>query len=98
MFAMKVLRKDKIKMDNKVENIMTERRILEMVNHPFIIKMHSAFQSVRLIGLNSLYIEALSAYSIRVLCRRRTVLPTLKAKKIPRTDCQVLLLRDPTWH
>lgn len=43
MFAMKVLRKDKIKMDNKVENIMSERRILEMVNHPFIIKMHSAF-------------------------------------------------------
>ena len=46
MFAMKILRKDKIKMDNKVEQIITERRILEKVNNPFIIKMHSAFQSV----------------------------------------------------
>ncbi len=43
MYAMKVLRKDKIKLDNKVEQIMIERRILEKVNHPFIIKMHSAF-------------------------------------------------------
>ena len=43
MYAMKVLRKDKIKMDNKVEQIMTERRILESINHPFLIKMHSAF-------------------------------------------------------
>lgn len=47
MYAMKILRKDKIKLDNKVEQIMTERRILERVNHPFIIKMHSAFVSVR---------------------------------------------------
>ena len=49
MFAMKILRKDKIKLDNKVEQIMTERRILESVNHPFIVKMHSAFVSVRFI-------------------------------------------------
>lgn len=49
MFAMKVLRKDMIKLDNKVEQIMTERRILENVNHPFIVKMHSAFVSVRFI-------------------------------------------------
>lgn len=48
MYAMKVLRKDKIKMDNKVEYIMTERRILERINHPFLIKMHWAFASVRL--------------------------------------------------
>jgi len=46
MFAMKVLRKDKIKLDNKVEQIMTERRILEKVNHPFLVSMHSAFESV----------------------------------------------------
>lgn len=48
MYAMKVLRKDKIKLDNKVEQIMTERRILEKVHHPFIISMHSAFESVSL--------------------------------------------------
>jgi serine/threonine protein kinase len=43
MYAMKVLRKDKIKEDNKVEQILTERRILERINHPFLIKMHWAF-------------------------------------------------------
>jgi len=43
IFAMKVLRKDKLKLDNKVEQILTERRILEKTNHPFIVKMHSAF-------------------------------------------------------
>ncbi len=43
IFAMKVLRKDKIKLDNKVDQIMTERRILEKINDPFMIKMHSAF-------------------------------------------------------
>lgn len=46
---MKVMRKDRIKRDNKVLQIMTERRILEQIqgsNHPFIVKMHSAFQSV----------------------------------------------------
>jgi len=31
MYAMKVLRKDKIKEDNKVEQILTERRILEQI-------------------------------------------------------------------
>ena len=51
LYAMKVMRKDRIKRDKKVMQIMTERRILESVqdnNHPFIIKMHSAFQSVSL--------------------------------------------------
>ena len=46
LFAMKVMRKDKIKRDNKVMQIMTERRILEQIqvdNHPFIVKIHSAF-------------------------------------------------------
>jgi serine/threonine protein kinase len=49
LYAMKVMRKDKIKKDNKVAQIMTERRILETLQagkHPFIVKIHSAFQSV----------------------------------------------------
>ena len=43
---MKTLSKDKIKKDNKVENILNERVILETVHHPFIIQMKYAFQNV----------------------------------------------------
>ena len=37
LYAMKTLSKAKIKRDNKVENILNERAILEKVSHPFII-------------------------------------------------------------
>lgn len=46
LYAMKTLSKQKIKKDNKVENILNERRILERVSHPFIIQMKYAFQNV----------------------------------------------------
>lgn len=46
IYAMKTLSKAKIKRDNKVENIINERRILEKVSHPFIIKMNGAFTNV----------------------------------------------------
>ena len=37
IYAMKTLSKHKIRKDNKVENILNEREILERVSHPFII-------------------------------------------------------------
>jgi len=43
---MKTLSKAKIKKDNKVENILNERAILERVAHPFLIKIKYAFQNV----------------------------------------------------
>lgn len=46
IYAMKTLSKAKIKRDNKVENILNERAILEKVSHPFIIQMKYAFQNV----------------------------------------------------
>ena len=39
------MQKEKIKGDNKVRQIMAERKILEEVRNNFIIKMHSAFES-----------------------------------------------------
>lgn len=56
---------------------MTERRILERVNHPFIIKMYGAFVSVRFITLTS-KLEALSTFSTRILSRWRVVLPVVE--------------------
>lgn len=51
---MKTLSKAKIKRDNKVENILNERAILEKVSHPFIVQMKYAFQNVRLSNYNQL--------------------------------------------
>ena len=45
IFAMKCLKKEQIKRENKVRHVMNEREILQTVRHPFIVKMHWAFQS-----------------------------------------------------
>ena len=43
LYALKVLKKAEIIRRNQVEHTMTERRILENVNHPMIVKMDYAF-------------------------------------------------------
>ena len=43
LYALKALKKAEIIRRNQVEHTMTERRILENVRHPFIIKMDYAF-------------------------------------------------------
>lgn len=45
LYALKVLKKAEIVRRNQVEHTMTERRILENIRHPFIVKMDYAFQS-----------------------------------------------------
>lgn len=44
-YAMKILKKKMVEQRNQVEHTMSERRILEAINHPFIVKMDYAFQS-----------------------------------------------------
>jgi serine/threonine protein kinase len=43
---MKVLNKDKIMAQNLVKYAMTERNVLSITNHPFIVKLNYAFQSL----------------------------------------------------
>ena len=43
LYAMKVLKKKFIRMKKQVNNTWTERKILEKINHPFIVKMNYAF-------------------------------------------------------
>jgi len=45
LYAMKVLKKDEFRRRGQLEHAKTEQKILEMLHHPFIIRMHSAFQS-----------------------------------------------------
>ena len=45
IYAMKVLKKKAMIKRNQVSHIKTERRIMELIDHPFIIKLRYAFQS-----------------------------------------------------
>ncbi len=44
-YALKILKKAEILKRNQFEHTMAERRILQSVNHPFVVKMDYAFQS-----------------------------------------------------
>ncbi|CDW83472.1 UNKNOWN [Stylonychia lemnae] len=45
LFAMKVMEKSFVMNDGKFRQVMCERQIMETLNHPFIVKLHWAFQS-----------------------------------------------------
>lgn len=45
IYAMKVLKKKHMIKRNQVEHIKTERKILELIDQPFIIKLKFAFQN-----------------------------------------------------
>lgn len=67
-FALKEMSKIKIYMKKSVQSIMNERKYLEMLNYPFLINMHYAFESE-----DSLYIvmDFLSGGDLRYhLCKR----------------------------
>lgn len=45
VYAMKVLKKKAMIKRNQVQHIKAERQIMEIINHPFIIKLRYAFQN-----------------------------------------------------
>ena len=45
IFAMKVLSKSNVVKRKQVEHTRTERRVLGVANHPFIVTLHYAFQT-----------------------------------------------------
>lgn len=45
VFAMKMLRKDDIIKRNQAEHTKSERKVLEVVAHPFVVALHYAFQT-----------------------------------------------------
>ncbi|CAG9320119.1 unnamed protein product [Blepharisma stoltei] len=45
LYAMKVLRKEKIMGQNLIKYAMTERHVLSYINHPFIVSLNFAFQT-----------------------------------------------------
>jgi serine/threonine protein kinase len=45
IYAMKILKKKAMIKRNQVTHIKTERKIMELVDHPFIVKLRYAFQN-----------------------------------------------------
>ena len=45
LYAMKVLKKDKMLKQNLIRYAQTERNILSIMNHPFIVRLNFAFQT-----------------------------------------------------
>jgi len=56
-FAMKVLNKTKILSQNIVRYVKTERDVLSMLKHPYIVKLFYAFQTAVLFYLILVYCE-----------------------------------------
>jgi serine/threonine protein kinase len=46
LFAMKVVSKTGADAEDRIRQVTTEKKIIEQLDHPFIIKLYSAFQSV----------------------------------------------------
>lgn len=45
LYAMKILKKQQIRKQKQIEHTMTERKILEKINNPFVVKLRYAFQN-----------------------------------------------------
>lgn len=45
LYAMKVLSKDKVMTKNLKRYALTERNVMSVINHPFMVKLFYAFQS-----------------------------------------------------
>jgi serine/threonine protein kinase len=45
IYAMKALKKKQILELDEKEHILTEKEIIETIDHPFIVKLHYAFQT-----------------------------------------------------
>lgn len=44
VYAMKVLRKSRVLSSEKPHQVLSERSVLELVQHPFVVKLFMAFQ------------------------------------------------------
>ncbi len=74
LYAMKIISKSFVIQKGKIEQIMTERRVLSKISHPFIVKLHYAFQSV--LSSSPHIVATLPVSHTRLLSCRGTLLPT----------------------
>ena len=76
--AMKVLSKDKILGKNLKRYALTERNVMSVINHPFMVKLNYAFQtSSRL----CLVMDYYAGGNLEKLLRKKKTVPESEAKK-----------------
>jgi len=46
VYAMKILNKAKLAQTDQLEHIKTERAVMQFIEHPFLVKLYYAFQTV----------------------------------------------------
>ena len=68
VYAMKILKKKAMIKRNQVNHIKTERRIMEFIDHPFIVKLRYAFQTSQKLYLIMDYQDIIQALTIIKFC------------------------------
>lgn len=61
-YAMKVLKKEMLRKQGQIAHTKTEREILEKITHPFVVKLHYAFQSTEKLFLVTDYMPGGEIY------------------------------------
>ena len=49
LFAMKVVSKIGANAEDRIRQVTTEKKIIEQLDHPFVVKLYSSFQSVKIL-------------------------------------------------
>jgi serine/threonine protein kinase len=83
LYAMKIMKKNKIMREKKLKPILSERKVLEKIKHPFIIKLHWAFQSVKFTSL--LFSDRRAVLCNGFMHRRRDFFPSQQTEEVHRT-------------
>ena len=45
LYAMKIMKKEKLLREQKIKPILNERKIMQKLNHPFVVRLYWSFQS-----------------------------------------------------
>eukprot|EP01012_Entosiphon_sulcatum_P040012 TRINITY_DN5363_c0_g1_i1.p1 TRINITY_DN5363_c0_g1~~TRINITY_DN5363_c0_g1_i1.p1 ORF type:complete len:588 (-),score=76.20 TRINITY_DN5363_c0_g1_i1:304-2067(-) len=69
LYALKVVEKAKLKSTREVEHIWDEKHLLQIVSHPFIVKLHSTFQTPDKLFMVFDYLPLGDCYNLMALTR-----------------------------
>lgn len=75
---MKVLSKDRVMTKNLQRYALTERNVMSVINHPFMVKLHFAFQSLTKLFL---VMEYYPGGDLGKLITKRRAIPEEEARK-----------------
>jgi len=78
LYAMKVLSKDKVMTKNLKRYALTERNVMSVINHPFMVKLNFAFQSATKLFL---VMDYYPGGDLGKLIGRKRLIPEEEAKK-----------------